>query len=101
MVNWYSCPQCKKIYLREPNDTQSCDTCGSISLTPLEDRFILRCKKCGLTQVQRVYLAMPDRNALKCQNSTCEGIVKAVTLGGGSSSARIGDRAFSSGRKQI
>jgi serine/threonine protein kinase/ribosomal protein S27AE len=82
MKNWFLCPSCQAIYYREETDNKECTNCGPTTLKTIEGRLILRCKKCGLTQNQTSYKEMQSRDLIKCQNSNCNGKVKAIPIGG-------------------
>ncbi|MHA1511653.1 MAG: hypothetical protein ACTSRX_08035, partial [Promethearchaeota archaeon] len=53
--SFYQCPKCKSIFLFEPDISSSCKKCGKAKLEPIDGRFLLRCKKCGLTQNKRAF----------------------------------------------
>ena len=77
---FYQCPKCKGLFLSEPNVSKSCKNCGKAKLDPIDGRFILRCKKCGLTQNKPAFAKLHGENALKCQSSTCNGSIKLIQL---------------------
>lgn len=92
MKSWFLCPSCQAIYYRDEADNKDCNNCGPTALKSIEGRLILRCKKCGLTQNQTSYKEMQNRDLIKCQNTTCNGKVKAIMLGGGKSESVEGDK---------
>jgi len=77
---FYQCSSCKGLFLSEPNTSKSCINCGKGKLNPIDGRFILRCKKCGLTQNKPAFAKLHGENALKCQSSTCNGSIKLIQL---------------------
>ncbi len=77
---FYQCEKCKSIFLFEPESSISCKNCGHAKLGPIDGRFILRCKKCGLTQNKRAFANLHGKNAIKCQSSTCNGSIKLIQL---------------------
>ncbi len=78
--SFYQCDKCKSIFLFEPNISSSCKNCGKAKLEPIDGRFLLRCKKCGLTQNKRAFTKLHGKKAIKCQSSTCNGAIKLIQL---------------------
>ncbi|QEE17505.1 protein kinase [Promethearchaeum syntrophicum] len=78
--NFFQCSKCKSIFLIEPESSKSCKNCGKKNLDPIDGRFILRCKKCGLTQNKPAFSKLHSEKALKCQSSTCKGAIKLIQL---------------------
>ncbi len=77
---FYQCTKCKNLFLFEHGSSNSCNSCGNANLNPTGGRFILRCKKCGLTQNKRAFTKLHGEKALKCQSSTCKGSIKLIQL---------------------
>ncbi|MHA1775215.1 MAG: serine/threonine protein kinase [Promethearchaeota archaeon] len=75
------CPQCKTIYLLDNKETHSCEKCQYPKLEKISGRFILRCKKCGLTQNKNSFMQLHGNTALSCQASNCNGDLKAIQIG--------------------
>lgn len=78
--SFHQCPKCKGLFLAEPKISKSCKNCGKAKIEPIDGRFILRCKKCGLTQNKPAFAKLHGENALKCQASTCNGAIKLIQL---------------------
>ena len=79
---FYQCTECNSIYLTEQTTASNCSKCGQVQLKGMEGRFILRCKKCGLTQNKRAFVQIHGQDPLRCQSSTCNGPIKSIFLGG-------------------
>lgn len=93
MKTFLTCPKCNKVYYRDDVGPGDCETCSKVALSPIKQRFILRCTKCGYTQNMKPYMEFANRNSLRCQNSTCQSFVKAILLGPKAIQDKIGDSA--------
>ena len=78
--NFYNCKSCGDIYLLSQDSANFCPSCGKSKLEGLDGRFILRCRKCGLTQNKRAFSALHGKHSLKCQASKCGGNLKTITI---------------------
>ncbi len=82
-MTFYSCPQCNQIFFRDSDQNQAfCNSCRHQALDSIQGRFILRCRKCGLTQTKNAMKVMGGQNPLHCQSPTCNGPIKVIFLGG-------------------
>ncbi|MHA1720038.1 MAG: protein kinase domain-containing protein [Promethearchaeota archaeon] len=77
---FYQCSKCKSLFLFDPETSNICSNCGNTHLTQISGRFILRCRKCGLTQNKKAFAKLHGEKALKCQSSTCNGPIKLIQL---------------------
>ncbi|WP_457559632.1 serine/threonine protein kinase [Candidatus Harpocratesius sp.] len=77
---FFQCPQCKNIYLLDTQGTHICEQCNNISLEKISGRFILRCRKCGLTQNKNSFIQLHGNSRLTCQSSNCKGQLKAIKI---------------------
>ncbi|MHA1601902.1 MAG: protein kinase domain-containing protein, partial [Promethearchaeota archaeon] len=79
---FYLCPNCNQIYWRENlNTSPICPHCRNQVLEPINGRFILRCRQCGLTQSKNALEALDGEDPLHCQSPTCSGSLKVINLG--------------------
>lgn len=79
--DFFQCPQCKSIYLLDAQKVHKCDKCNYPTLEKITGRFILRCKKCGLTQNKNSFIQLHGDSHLTCQASNCNGQVKNIVIG--------------------
>ncbi len=79
---YYLCSNCTRIFLFESKqDNIQCNECGKSQFEEIKGRFILRCRKCGLTQNKSAFNILHGNQALRCQSTTCKGPIKVIELG--------------------
>ncbi|WP_371805525.1 protein kinase domain-containing protein [Candidatus Lokiarchaeum ossiferum] len=79
--HYFKCTKCNSLYIFENDNPIKCSKCDDTNFQKMEGRFILRCRKCGLTQNKSAFNQLHGQEPLQCQSTTCHGLIKVIELG--------------------
>ena len=81
LKHYFKCSKCNSLYIFENENPTKCSKCDDTKFEKVEGRFILRCRKCGLTQNKSAFNQLHGQEPLRCQSTTCHGVIKVIEIG--------------------
>ena len=78
---YFVCTKCNSLYITESGAHTKCSKCENTHFDEVEGRFILRCRKCGLTQNKSAFNQLHGQDPLRCQSTSCQGAIKVIEIG--------------------